>query len=441
MTLANQDGCRPDQLFGLWAIEETRFRRMVDLAKAVDLAALRAESVAAADRAASQPLYRTGADGIARIDISGPMTKYPTSFQALLSGTSTLRAREALRAAARDPEVAGILVVIDSPGGTVAGTSDLAAEIRRADAKKPVYTYAEDLAASAALWTLVQGRKAYANQTAEIGSIGAYWVVEDTSQVYAQEGVKVHVISSAPPIKGAGVDGTEVTPAQLAEWERRVKDVADVFASEVASGRGLTQEQVSHLATGAVWVADKARKLGLIDGVMGLDEVMAQLRSEAMKEQDAQTALALAEEAQATAEKEKAARAEVEKQLAEVNEKLAKIQAKERGERFAKEVGEIGAVATFASVLDAVEAKCGETVYGALMTQLRAFAAQVKEGALFKEKGASGADTDAADPAAQLRAIANGLLQKGEAKDFYSSYALACERNPKLVEQAGNKEV
>jgi len=117
--------CRPDKLFGLWAIEEVRFRRMVELARSADLAQLRAESRAAA-ATASSPRYELLPDGIAVIDIAGPMTKYPTTFQALLGGTSTLRAREALRAASRSDVVSGIMLRIDSPGGTTAGLGELA---------------------------------------------------------------------------------------------------------------------------------------------------------------------------------------------------------------------------------------------------------------------------------------------------------------------------
>jgi len=148
--------CRPDQLFGWWAVETRRFTRMFGVAKGADLTALRKEARKARKEAAlsgiEQPLYGLTGDGIALVEVTGPMTKYSTSFQALLGGTSTLRTRQALRAAARNPEVLGIMVLFDSRGGTIGGTADLADEIRAADARKPMYTYAQGLMASAALW-------------------------------------------------------------------------------------------------------------------------------------------------------------------------------------------------------------------------------------------------------------------------------------------------
>ncbi len=210
--------------------------------------------------------YSVTPDGIAVVSITGPMTKYETSFQALLGGASTVRTRQALRAAVRDPDVLGIMVVVDSPGGTVAGTSDLADDIRAADKRKPTYGYVSDRAASAALWAVSGGRLVFGNKLAQIGSIGAFAVLQDTSGVYAQRGVKVHVISSAPPLKGAGVDGTEFTPPQLAEWERQMKALADVFAADLAEGRRRPKEWADALHTGEMWVAAKAVELGLIDG-------------------------------------------------------------------------------------------------------------------------------------------------------------------------------
>jgi capsid assembly protease len=130
--------CRPDQLFGLWAIEETRFRRSLELVQGVDLDTLRAESRAAAADAAGQPLYRTSSDGIARMDISGPLTKYPTSFQARSAARPCCARARRCAPLPAIPEVTGIMLVIDSPGGTVHSTADLAEAIRQADTRKPV---------------------------------------------------------------------------------------------------------------------------------------------------------------------------------------------------------------------------------------------------------------------------------------------------------------
>lgn len=440
--LKTADGCRPDQLFGLWAVDAASFRHYVDLAKGADLAQLRAEALAAADKAGSggRALYQVTADGIALIDIAGLMTKYETSFAMLFGGTSTLRTREALRAAARDPDVQGIMLRIDSPGGTVSGSAELAEDIRRAAARKPLHGYADDQADSAAYLALSQATKVWASANASVGSLGVYSVVQDTSQVYAQEGVKVYVISSAPPLKGAGVEGTEITPAQLAEWQRRVSDTAEWFQAEVARGRRMSLDQVQPLATGQSWIAERARERGLIDGVLSFDEALARLRSEVMEDKDTKAALALAEEAQAKATAEKAAREAAEKATAEAlakaqaaEDRLAKLEGAQRTETFAAKAKTLKLPKEAAAVLDQVEKAIGAEAFGKLEGYVSALAAQVDESKLFGEIGSTGAEGAGAATAWDgIQAKAAERVKAGTSKTLADAVDAVCKENPEL---------
>jgi hypothetical protein len=268
-----------------------------------------------------------------------------------------------------------------------------------------------------------------------------------------------------------------VLPEQLAEWERQIKDVAGVFVSELALGRGRPVEWAQSLATGQVWVADKARERGLIDEVASFDEAMRQFSEELMSDKDQAAAVALAEEQQARAvkaEKERdelqarvdklqaeltevktkasapkadakdplagltpEARALVEKSQKEVaaaNERIAKLEARERGDRFAKEAAAVGAPKEFAEVLDELEAAAGAEAYAKLSTQLQAYHAQVEQGALFSEKGTAAVAADS--PMGQLEAHAKKILADGGAKEYYEAFAKACELHPDLMAQA-----
>jgi signal peptide peptidase SppA len=333
------------------------------------------------------------------------------------------------------------MVVIDSPGGTIAGTSDLADDIRNASATKPTYVYASDLMASAALWAGSGARQVFANKSAEIGSIGVYAVVYDTSGMAAKDNVKVHVISSAPPIKGAGVGGTEITPPQLAEWERQVKDLADLFVGELSRNRRMTREQAQSLATGQVWVAEQARERGLIDGVISLDEAMQRLLEEAMEENNSKAALAQAEEAKATAEKEKQAREEAEKKLEETQNKLKSLEteknaleAEKRRNSFAAQTQELKLSAEFAATLDAIEGRCGPEVYDAVVTQLKALRAQIDESVLFGEKG-KGAPEAGGSAYDQAVALARAKVTAGQAKTLAKALSLVWAERPDLWTQ------
>ncbi len=121
-----------DQWFGLWAMEESRFWSGYEFLRKFDLH-LHLESGAV--QAAQQPASSASGKlfeqrgGIALIGIHGRMMKHASSLN---DGTSTVLVRRQIRAAAADADVRAILLHIDSPGGTAAGTADLAADIAAA---------------------------------------------------------------------------------------------------------------------------------------------------------------------------------------------------------------------------------------------------------------------------------------------------------------------
>ena len=262
-----------DQYFGVWAHEPVRLQgiadhvRNLDLRAHVELAQVRGGSPAAGGRG-----FEVTPDGVALIEIIGSLSKYDSS---LSGGGGTIRLRQQIRHAASSDDVRGILLIIDSPGGTAAGTADLAAEVARANQQKPVTAYIEDLGASAAYWVASAAGKVFANAQALVGSIGTYAVLTDFSAQAAMIGVKVHVVR-AGAMKGAGTPGTEITQEQLGEWQQIVNDLNEQFLAGVSAGRKLSPAQVAELADGRIHIAAKAHTLGLIDGIKTLDEALSQ---------------------------------------------------------------------------------------------------------------------------------------------------------------------
>ncbi len=267
-----------DQWFGMWAMEEARFWAGFEFMRKIDLHLhMQSDAPQAAQAAAEseRKAFRTNGS-IAIIGIHGQMMKQVNSMS---GGTSTVLARRQLRAAAADPDIAGIALHIDSPGGTVAGTADLAADVAAAAARKPVYAYVEDLGASAAYWVASQATRISANASALVGSIGTYGVVFDFSGQAAMEGVKAHVVR-AGKFKGMGVQGTEITQEHLAELQRTIDALNDHFVSGVAAGRKMSVDQVRELADGRVHVAKESKRLGLIDAVESFDQTFTRLEKE-----------------------------------------------------------------------------------------------------------------------------------------------------------------
>ena len=259
-----------DQYFGAWLMDPDKLNALLQQAQATNWH----EHVAAVSAVKPQDIgeYEISGDGVAVIDVLGTMTKYGSSFSAMRNGTIGLR--RAVRDAARDSKVKGVLLRIDSPGGSVAGTGDLGEEISRAKAVKPVVAYIEDLGASGAYWIASQATRVVTNPTALVGSIGVYTVLYDWSAAAARDGVKVMVVRSGE-MKGAGTPGTEVTPAQLADAQRVIDQIHEQFIQVIMRGRNMSREQAIELADGRVHIASAALSLGLIDEIGDMESAIS----------------------------------------------------------------------------------------------------------------------------------------------------------------------
>lgn len=267
---------------GAWAIEPGAGNALVALVRRTDLFAhVERHRAAAGDAPAPRAALELQPDGrgksVATVRVEGTLMKRASS----LGGSGTVQMRRDIRQAANDAEVSAILLAVDSPGGTVAGTDELAREVRAAAKKKPVYAFVSDLAASAAYWVASQADAVFANsETALVGSIGTIMTVYDVSRAAEAQGVEA-VVFATGPLKGAGTEGTAVTEEQRAYFQSIVDAAQGSFDAAVQKGRGLTDAQLKAVRTGGVFPAAEAEAKKLIDGVKTYDQVLALLVKEA----------------------------------------------------------------------------------------------------------------------------------------------------------------
>lgn len=211
---------------------------------------------------------------VAKIPIIGQMTKGDSSF----GGTSSIRTRQAIRRAVSDDKVRAILMAIDSPGGTVAGTVDLADDMAKAATVKPVWAHMDDLGASAAFFVAASADRITANRNAVVGSIGTVAVLTDTSKMAEDQGATVHVLSTGPN-KGTGIPGAPITDGQLAAQQELVDDLGQQFVDHVNSRRGTSLKLGKGAADGRLLIADKALAAGLIDAVQPFGATLAEMQA------------------------------------------------------------------------------------------------------------------------------------------------------------------
>lgn len=286
--LAASKPARLEQYLGLWLLEQNAFRahwqrvRQMDLHVHIKQAdSMRLGNVMLSGsptrrgpaRDLRHGLYRM-AGTVAIVGLTGLLMKVPSS---LGPSTSTVFARRQVRVAAADSEVSAICIKIDSAGGTLAGTADLADDIRAAAKKKPLVAYIEDTGCASAYWLACACPKIYSNSTAAVGSIGTYMTVVDSSKQAKDAGLVVNIVK-AGKFKAAGLPGTPVTREQLDAFQGYVDAINREFVKAVAIGRHMTPAAAAKLANGQVHVASsEGVRLGLVDKIQSLDATLKQL--------------------------------------------------------------------------------------------------------------------------------------------------------------------
>lgn len=247
----------------MWAIHEPAMARVMARPRVVDIGAV-AQSVAA-----SRPRVE-GNVGV--IPISGVMYKEAYySDEASISGIT-----DALRAMTGDENVSSILLVADSPGGSVSGLAELSDAVSAAANKKPVVGQVMGMCASACYYALSGAQKIFAQRMDMIGSIGTRLNVWDWSQLFANIGLESIPIDTGD-YKSTGAMGTKISDDQKKYLQSIVDGYQADFAQVVQGGRKFSPERFAAVADGRVFLASEAKTLGLIDGIQTYDRTFSQL--------------------------------------------------------------------------------------------------------------------------------------------------------------------
>jgi protease IV len=177
------------------------------------------------------------------------------------------------------PASAAVLVVVNSPGGTVPGSEALHEVLRRMAEKKPVVAVVDNLAASGGYIAAMGADRILARQTSLVGSIGVLFQVPNVSQLLDRVGVRVETERSTP-LKAAP-SGVEPTSPEAREAVRElVRESYDWFRGLVKARRNLTDPELAAVADGRVFSGRQALGLKLIDEVGSERDAIAWLERE-----------------------------------------------------------------------------------------------------------------------------------------------------------------
>jgi signal peptide peptidase SppA len=207
--------------------------------------------------------YPTRYASTAMIPIRGVITSGLPSIFRMVGYSDTAQISAWLASAVADPSITQILLCIDSPGGMVTGTPELAAEVAAADLIKPVYAHTAGMIASAAYWIASQARAIYCTPSSEIGCIGVYQITYDQSKYLEANGIRATMFKSGD-LKAAGHPDFPLTESQAAYLQAEIDALGTLFRETVVSKRSTVAPDTMR---GQSFLGTQAASLGLVAGL------------------------------------------------------------------------------------------------------------------------------------------------------------------------------
>jgi protease-4 len=185
---------------------------------------------------------------------------------------------EAVSGLATNRRVAALMVMIDSPGGSVAGGESLHDAIAKVTARKPVVTVMGGIAASAGYMIAVPAARIFARNSTITGSIGVIMEAPEFGGLLNKLGIDVQTLVSGP-LKGQPSLSAPMTEQGHQALQALLMDLYDQFVGIVAEGRHMSPDAVRALADGRAFTGRQALPLHLVDQIGGVDDARAWLAS------------------------------------------------------------------------------------------------------------------------------------------------------------------
>lgn len=202
-------------------------------------------------------------DRIALVDVKGMIV----DSQPLLDWIETI---------AQEPEIKGVLVRVNSPGGGAGASSEIYSALAGMKGKKPIAVSMGATAASGGLMVSMAGDRIFADKATITGSIGVRMDIPQIGQLLNKLGVGAETLVTGP-YKDAGSMMRPLSDEDRKYLDGILKDMHAQFVDIVATGRHMERSQVEKLATGRIFTGREALEVGLIDEIGGMNTAHAWL--------------------------------------------------------------------------------------------------------------------------------------------------------------------
>jgi protease-4 len=187
---------------------------------------------------------------------------------------------KAIQEISRDDKIKGVVVRINSPGGSATASEAIRQALVELSKKKPTVVSMGDVAASGGYWVACLGVPVYAERGTLTGSIGVFSMKISYGSLLKRVGLHVENIaldeaaSAFAPDRGWNED-------DQAKLQKTIDDVYGRFLKLVSDSRGIPIEKLQDLAGGRVWSGSQAKAAGLVDEIGGLDDCLAAVAKKA----------------------------------------------------------------------------------------------------------------------------------------------------------------
>lgn len=184
---------------------------------------------------------------------------------------------------ADDDDVKGMVLRVNSPGGSVFGSEQIAEALAYFQKKgKPLAVSMGDYAASGGYWISCHADRIFADATTITGSIGIFGMFPNASQLADKLGIHIQEVSTNPQASFPGLF-KKMDESQMAQVQSYIEKGYERFINRVATGRKMKPSEVRVIAEGRVWDGKKALSLGLVDELGDLDQAIEWVRGKCDK--------------------------------------------------------------------------------------------------------------------------------------------------------------
>jgi protease-4 len=195
--------------------------------------------------------------------------KGPENLQEIKLSGNIIDADKVLKeieGAKTNSRIKGVLFTVNSPGGAVTPSIEIAYAIKELKEVKPVIAYAGGIMASGSYYSSIHASKIIANPGAMIGSIGVILQSPNVEELMGRVGISAQTVKQGA-YKETGTFTRKWTKEERKELEEVTGDAYELFVRDVAEARGLRVEDKAIYADAHIFMAHKAKEVGLIDEV------------------------------------------------------------------------------------------------------------------------------------------------------------------------------